>query len=219
MVSYPVDHSWTIRKSAKRLGTPLPAHSTDGPEEGSSPSDARFGSRPGAIGTKAMLASLLSIGMVGAGALFLTHSLVGNDQSRSQQLVIAEPQATAVSNANLPPTSVTRPPIPSLTRPPASSRNSTAAPVALLTSPRTVAARLSRPRPKPLPRWHLYPFPVPAPMAAIPSRGAPTGQVPPEKLSGTNPYDEVPTTTTTRAASVPPQAADVPSENPFGSRE
>jgi|HubBroStandDraft_1064217.scaffolds.fasta_scaffold40584_3 hypothetical protein len=225
MVSHPVEHSWTITKPAKRVGTPRRPRAADGPEEGSSPRDARFASQPGAVGTKAMLASLLSMGVIGAAALFLMHSQVDGDASRSQQLAIAEPQATAVSVANLPPTPLplTHPSVTSLTRPPASSRTSTVVPTAILASPRIVSAPPSRPRPK-LPRWHLYPLPVPTPVAAIPSRSAPTAQIPPEDLSDTNPYDEVPATPTTKATApepAPRQAADVPSETPtpFGSRE
>ena len=81
----------------------------NGLEEASTPRDARIAAQPGAISTKAMLASLLSMGAVGAGALFLMHSLMGGDQSGSQQLLgVAELQATAAPIATLAPTSLTR---------------------------------------------------------------------------------------------------------------
>jgi hypothetical protein len=224
MVSHPIEHNWTIPRPAERLGRPLPPHATEGPDEGSSPRDARFASQPGAIATKAMLASLLSMGVVGAGALFLMHSVVGGDSSRSQQQAVADPRGTAISAATLPPilppTPLTLPSTPSIMRPPASSQTSTTAPIAILASPRIVPAPLARPRPKPAPHWHLYPLPVPTPLAATTSQSAPTGQTPPEELPGANPYDEVPATPTTRvAAPAPRQAADVPSENPFGGRD
>jgi hypothetical protein len=75
----------------------------DGLEEASTPRDARIAAQPGAISTKAMLASLLSMGAVGAGALFLMHSLMCGDQSGSQQLGVAELQATAAPIAALAP--------------------------------------------------------------------------------------------------------------------
>lgn len=198
----------------------MSARPTDGLEEESTPDDPRIASRPGAISTKAMLASVLSMGAVGAGAFFLLHSLVvGGDKGQSGQLVVAEPQAIAAPLATPIPIPISSAP----PRPPIStSGNSTATPIAVLESPGTVTpAPRSAPRPKPLPRVRPYPFPGPSPLAAISVPSAPKAEPQPEETSGTNPYDEVmATTTTTRAAPpTPRQAAEVPTEDPYGSRE
>jgi hypothetical protein len=189
-MSQPVVHIRTILTAGHSFSAPLPRRPMDGLEEASGPSHARVAARPGAISTKAMLVSLFGLSAVAAGALFLVHSLVVGDPSGSQRL--GTPMAIP------PPTSLT--PTPALATTP-SSRTSIPTPSAILAPPRTVpAAPLSRPRPKPLPRSHPYPFPVPTPLAAIPIQKAPSVQPPPEKASGTNPYD------------------DVPSEDPLGSR-
>ncbi len=106
MVNHPVEHSWMIPRPGGRPWTPLP-QPMNGLEEASTPRNARIAAQPGAISTKAMLASLLSMGAVGAGALFLMHSLMCGDQSGSQQLGVAELQATGAPIATLAPASLT----------------------------------------------------------------------------------------------------------------
>jgi len=216
MVTHPVEPGWTRTTLREVRGTPRPQHATDRLEEAPSPSDERVAARPGSVSTKVMLASLVSMGMVGAGAVLLMHSLVAGDQSRSQQLGGAVRQAAAAPIANVTPSSATATRLPD-----GSSRTSTATQVTTLTaSPNHPAPSPSRPRLKPPPRWHLYPFAVPTPLAAIPGRGVPTVHPPPERTSDANPYDEGPATTTTRAdAPTPLQAEDVPLENPSGGRE
>jgi hypothetical protein len=211
MIHHPDEHSWTVPKPRARRSRPLPPHPLEPTEQASRP---RGASRPGAVSTKAMLASLLSMGAVGAGALFLMHSAVRGD-SPSQMLGLAELPATAAPVATLTPTS--SPPIAS---PVAASETSTATPVALPASPRPPAATPpAQLRPRRLPRVRLYPFPVPTPPEAMPTQRTLAAQPLPEETSSTNPYDEAPATATTAAAAAPTPGADIPSDNGFGGRD
>jgi hypothetical protein len=151
-------------------------------------------SRADAISTKALLASLLIMGVFGAGAAFVVHSLVSGDQSQSPKLEVAEKlRETAGPFATPTPISLAAALPPTLTPlPTAASLNSTAIPIANLASTRAAtAAPPSRAQPKLLHhvQVHLYPFPVPGPAASTPIRGVGPVQALPEEASGTNPYD------------------------------
>jgi hypothetical protein len=159
-------------------------------------------SRPSALSARAIFASLLCMGAVGASALFLMRTETGG-HARRQQPELAELRATdapvvaAISTSTVGPTSTAAPieTSNSTLRPAASSIPIPVATVALTQS--ATSAPPHRPRPKSVPRVHVYPFPVPDPSTAI---REPAPELSAEGTSGTNPYDEVPTTLTTKAA-------------------
>jgi hypothetical protein len=186
MLNHPVEHGRTSLEPGARLRTTLPPrYSKDRPGEASTKNDARVAPRLSAISAKAMVASLLVMGSIGAGGLFLMHSLVQGDLSGSQQLGASEPHATVTPIIAIPPstslTAATLAQAPPRQTPPAT-------PSSILTSSRTATTALARPQPKPLPRWHLYPFPVPTPLAMTSNQSAPPVRSPPEEASDTNTY-------------------------------
>jgi hypothetical protein len=189
MMNHPSNHNWTMPEPPR--GFPPP---------------------PG-LSTKALLVSLLSMGTVGAAALFVLHAAVcGNYRFGSQQrLGIAEVQPMTAPAANAIPTT---PPV-ALTA--ASNVRSTAAtPKASPTTPaanRTVTfAPISRPHPKPASRASGPPLHLS--VESTPTRSEPVP--PPPETSGANPYDEPSGITT---PPVPRQAADSSSENALDRRE
>ena len=186
MINHPIEHEhgWTSPHPGERFRTRLPAEQRNRPEDDSSASALRIplGSSP-LLSTQAMLASLLTMCLLGAGGLFWMRSQVRGPSSASPVLAVAEPPAAAVPVATTTTTATASIPTPTLP----SASTATAAPVASLASVRSAAAvPLHRSRPKPNPHVRLYPFPVPTPPEVIVTPTAPAGQ---SLAAEPNPYD------------------------------
>jgi hypothetical protein len=184
MMNHPIKHSWTVPNPGKRINPPR-AYSRYALPEGtpnwaSSPSDVRVAARLGAISTRVLLASLLGMGAIGSGVLFLMHSLTTGDPSRNELPGTAEVRAPVAPTASVTPSSFVLTPIPLVPPGPPSSGSqaSTTTRVAVLAAaPTATFAPPSSPRVKVAPRWHMYPVPVFAPPTA-------KAQLPPENPFG-----------------------------------
>jgi hypothetical protein len=175
------EHGWTSPHPGERFRTRLPAKRRERLEGDSSASALRIPLRsPPLLSAQAMLASLLSICLLGASGLLWMHSQVRGPSSASPVLAVAEPPAavpvaTITATASIPAPTVATAPI------------ATAASVASVASVRSaVAVPLHRSRPKSTPHVRLYPFPVPTPPEVIVTPSAPAGQ---SLATEPNPYD------------------------------
>jgi hypothetical protein len=145
MAPLPVRPHRTIPNATGRPAPPLPSRPTTALEELPPTRGPRVAAQPGAISTKAMLASLLTLGVVAAGALVLMHSLVGPEPSEARWAGIPELQATVASIPIPPPTALAPDPTPA---PRAPIRTSIAKPSAILALPRAAVATAPKAPPK-----------------------------------------------------------------------
>jgi hypothetical protein len=239
MIQLPVECLKTPNAEDTRWAPPLPGP-TEQPEDPWSPSESRIADRPDGISTKAVVASLVMLGALGAGSFLLMHSFVFGDSV----------SVAAVSGA-LPAQPSMIPPPPAPPSPPSFLESPTAnltpiqpvpsAPPAMVTRLPTVPANLTSIQPVPsappstasmatsfpkvLPHVHVYPFPVFGAQGTTPVRGGPSANpslaasLPPKELSDTNPYDDVPDAKTNAAPRALLHADGVPSDHPVVSRE
>jgi hypothetical protein len=228
MPTLSLEDVWMNSKPAETLLAPLSVQQSEGAEEeGSWPSETRIASRPDSISAKAVLGSLLGMGALGAGSLLLMYSLVHRGGSGSVSPGVAEPQPTTAQVAILTPI-----PTPTSTWTPTSFPIPTWTPAAAATANLTSAKPIATPPSSPVPRatknnvhrWILYPLPVPLPAATVETRGAPAAEPHEAKTPGSSPQA---TATTMTTSAGPPrqtlatqrQAANVPDDDLFGSRE
>jgi len=212
---------------------------TEEPDEAWRPTESRIAYRRDGISTKAVLASLVTMGVLGTGGFLLMHSFIRGDLSEGSQRAVAElPAATS-------PPSLIPPPPPPPSAPsfymsptatseripfklPAGAESATPAvagtAILPVSSTRNVVVELAAvPTPRVLSNVNVYPFPVLARQDVAPAQRSPsahpsrpaTGL---DESAGTNPYDEAPETTTVAALRGPAQAHGAPGDNLVGSQ-
>jgi len=225
--SWPVNNPWgSFPSESFRRTLPSSTMGADDDEESSRLTQARRAARPSEISSMAAFGAVLSMGALGAGALFLLHALVSGNPSNGPSPGAAEMQGTGATitaqtqTVQIPAAQPPAIPLRPATPPPSATASAAAViqtprpkPSATLTAARPVAtaAPASHPRPKGVPRWRLYPFPVPTP-----ANVSPPGSPPSQETSSANPYAEPPSATSARPVPSSHKPVDVPSEDPFG---
>ena len=213
---------------------------TEEPDEAWRPTDSRIAYRRDGISTKAVLVSLVTMGVLGTGGFLLMHSFISSDPSEGSGRAMAElPAATSPPSLIPPPPPPPSPPSfftsPTATseriasKLPAGAESATAGVAGTAISPvsSTLKAAVdlaAPPMPKVLSNVNVYPFPVLARQDVASAQSSPSAYPSPpatplDESAGANPYDEAPETTTLAALRAPPQTHGAPRDNPVGSHE